>query len=183
MMEPSKPAAPTRSSIAQPTAATQSAGSLRTASEAGFASSQKPKRQRGKGKRKPPKKRGPTSGVGDDGSSPGRPITNPLRAFIEIMKKATSDESLKFADLKSIAEQGGITFKVATLCSGTESPIFALQLIQQALYSICGLQLFRFEHVLAAEWNPFKQAFASRNSGRAVMFNDVRHLIIGRTKA
>lgn len=150
---------------------TQSASSPRTTSEAGFAEHEPSKRRR---------LNGPSHG---DGASGGRPVTNPLRAFIEMVKKATSKNSLKFANLKRIADQGGITFKVATLCSGTESPIFALQLIQQALYSICGLQLFRFEHLLAAEWNPFKQAFASRNSDSGAMFNDIRDLIIGKTEA
>ena len=90
---------------------------------------------------------------------------------------------LELADLKSIADEGGITFKIATLCSGTEAPIFALQLIQQALYSICGRELFRFEHLLAAELNPFKQAFASRNSDSRVMYKDVRDLTIDKTEA
>ncbi|KAK8040635.1 DNA repair protein rad8 [Apiospora marii] len=167
-MAPSESAAPARESLAWPN---QSTSSPRTASEAGFHGNRPSKR---------PRRSGPFPG---DGASGGRPVTNPLRAFIEMVKKATSKESLEFADLKRIADQGGITFKVATLCSGTESPIFALQLIQQALYSISGLQLFRFEHLLAAEWNPFKQAFASRNSDSGAMFNDIRDLLIGKTEA
>ncbi|KAK8073664.1 hypothetical protein PG994_004563 [Apiospora phragmitis] len=127
---------------------------------------------------------GPNEGEEDFGgpSHQGRPIDNTLRAFNEMVKKATNDESGKFANLKKIADQGGITFRVVTLCSGTESPMFALQLIQESFYSIYGKELFRFEQLFGAERVEFKQAFASRNSG-CVMFRDVCELVIGKKEA
>ncbi|KAK8099169.1 uncharacterized protein PG998_012410 [Apiospora kogelbergensis] len=97
-------------------------------------------------------------------------------------KAAHRTEPGKFADLKKIAENGRINFKVVTLCSGTESPIFALQLIQEAFYSKFGCELFRFEQLFAAEIVEFKQAFVSRNTG-CIVFNDMRELLIGEKEA
>ncbi|KAK8024231.1 hypothetical protein PG993_012297 [Apiospora rasikravindrae] len=68
----------------------------------------------------------PSSG---DSSHQGRPVSNTLRAFIEM----------------------------------------------EAFFSHFGQELFRFEQLFGAECVPFKQAFASRNSG-CVMFRDVCEL-------
>ena len=57
------------------------------------------------------------------------------------------------------------TIRVATVCSGTEAPIIAMQLM--------GLDI---DHVMSCEIEVFKQAYIYRNFLPKVLFNDVRDL-------
>ncbi|KAE9990533.1 hypothetical protein EG327_001297 [Venturia inaequalis] len=67
---------------------------------------------------------------------------------------------------------GGRSLQVATMCSGSESPILALRLIQQSLTQ-AGKTPFEFDHVLSAENDPFKQAYIQRNFSPPLLFQDV----------
>ena len=75
--------------------------------------------------------------------------------------------------LKSLMEKRpqGTSLRVATMCSGTESPIFALRLICEML-SQMGMTL-DFDHVFSAEIDPFKQAFIQRNFEPGIIFRDI----------
>ncbi|KAJ7043711.1 hypothetical protein C8F04DRAFT_1218730 [Mycena alexandri] len=88
-----------------------------------------------------------------------------------------------FADLvgripkiKDVAQRvEGRKLRVATMCSGTESPLLALELIQKAILDQHGLN-FQVEHVFSCEIEPFKQAYIERNFHPPLLFRDVCEL-------
>ncbi|KAF7370517.1 Helicase C-terminal domain-containing protein [Mycena sanguinolenta] len=88
-----------------------------------------------------------------------------------------------FADLvsripkiKNVAQRvEGRKLRVATMCSGTESPLLALELIQKAILDQYGLD-FKVEHVFSCEIEPFKQAYIERNFHPPILFRDVCEL-------
>ncbi|KAJ7130633.1 hypothetical protein C8R44DRAFT_872419 [Mycena epipterygia] len=88
-----------------------------------------------------------------------------------------------FADLvsripkiKDVAQHvEGRKLRVATMCSGTESPLLALELIQKAILDQHGLD-FKVEHVFSCEIEPFKQAYIERNFHPPLLFRDVCEL-------
>ena len=78
--------------------------------------------------------------------------------------------------LKNVAEHiKGRKLRVATMCSGTESPLLALELIQKSLKEQQGVQL-EVEHVFSCEIEPFKQAYIERNFQPPLLFRDVCEL-------
>ncbi|KAJ7180752.1 hypothetical protein C8R46DRAFT_985768 [Mycena filopes] len=88
-----------------------------------------------------------------------------------------------FADLvsripkiKDVAQRvEGRKLRVATMCSGTESPLLALELIQKAILDQHNLD-FQVEHVFSCEIEPFKQAYIERNFHPPLLFRDVCEL-------
>jgi hypothetical protein len=71
-------------------------------------------------------------------------------------------------------KQYPIKLNVATLCSGTDAPIFALNMIQEALHDTQFSACFEFEHLFSCEIEPFKQGFIRRNLPHGtVVFRDV----------
>ncbi|KAI9808767.1 MAG: hypothetical protein M1825_003920 [Sarcosagium campestre] len=77
---------------------------------------------------------------------------------------------------KAVEHLNNRRLRVATMCSGTESPILALQLVRDSLKSSFGLDL-NVEHVFSAEIVPFKQAYIERNFAPPIIFRDIRELI------
>ena len=87
-----------------------------------------------------------------------------------------------FADMTTKALDSGLrealqhlrghSVRVATMCSGTESPILALQRIQDTLKSSWGLDL-GMQHAYSAEIEPFKQAYIERNFRPPLLFRDI----------
>lgn len=69
----------------------------------------------------------------------------------------------------------GRPLRVATMCSGTESPLLALGLISRALREDHGTS-FEIEHVFSCEIEPFKQAYIERNFHPPILFKDVCEL-------
>ncbi|KAJ1552817.1 hypothetical protein HK405_009912, partial [Cladochytrium tenue] len=69
----------------------------------------------------------------------------------------------------------GRPLRVATMCSGTESPLLALNMIGRAIKEHSGYEL-RIEHVFSCEIEPFKQAYIERNFRPPILFRDVREL-------
>jgi len=61
------------------------------------------------------------------------------------------------------------------MCSGTESPLLALQLISEAMELDGGSKL-EIEHIFSCEIEPFKQAYIERNFRPPVLFRDVTEL-------
>ncbi|WVR03552.1 hypothetical protein IAU60_000544 [Kwoniella sp. DSM 27419] len=74
----------------------------------------------------------------------------------------------------------GRNLRVATMCSGTESPLLALNMIAKAIKAQHGLTL-SFDHVFSCEIEPFKQAYIERNFAPPILFRDVTEL--GKKKA
>ncbi|KAG8977786.1 hypothetical protein FRB90_008682 [Tulasnella sp. 427] len=69
----------------------------------------------------------------------------------------------------------GRKLRVATMCSGTESPLLALGLITRALKKDHGVDL-QFEHIFSCEIVPWKQAYIERNFKPPLLFRDVTEL-------
>ncbi|KAG5191768.1 S-adenosyl-L-methionine-dependent methyltransferase [Tribonema minus] len=65
--------------------------------------------------------------------------------------------------------------RVATMCSGTESPLLALSMICNAAKELYGAEL-QIEHVFSCEIEPFKQAYIERNFSPPILFRDIREL-------
>nr|XP_019014690.1 DNA repair protein Rad8 [Kwoniella pini CBS 10737]OCF53471.1 DNA repair protein Rad8 [Kwoniella pini CBS 10737] len=74
----------------------------------------------------------------------------------------------------------GRKLRVATMCSGTESPLLALNMIAKAIKAQHDLTL-SFDHVFSCEIEPFKQAYIERNFSPPILFRDVTEL--GKRKA
>jgi hypothetical protein len=85
----------------------------------------------------------------------------------------------------------GRKLRVATMCSGTESPILALDLIREckfcilknlALLTILALKRrglsFEYEHLFSAEIVDYKQAYIERNFAPPIIFRDIKELSI-----
>ncbi|WVQ93615.1 hypothetical protein IAU59_000691 [Kwoniella sp. CBS 9459] len=79
-----------------------------------------------------------------------------------------------------VKQLNGRKLRVATMCSGTESPLLALNMIAKAIKGQHG-QTLGFEHVFSCEIEPFKQAYIERNFAPPILFRDVTEL--GKKKA
>ncbi|KAJ5676207.1 hypothetical protein N7462_009104 [Penicillium macrosclerotiorum] len=88
--------------------------------------------------------------------------------FQDLSAKALS---LGFANV--LRHLGDRPLRVATVCSGTESPILALEMIQKDLGNG---QRFRFSHAFSCEIVPFKQAYIERNFEPPILFRDLLEL-------
>ncbi|KAH7064622.1 hypothetical protein B0J12DRAFT_693058 [Macrophomina phaseolina] len=125
----------------------------------------KPKRQRTKGNSK--SKRSPRDrGINEELP----PLSNIQDIFDDITNKA-----LKHGLKDALQALNGNEFRVATMCSGTESPVLALQLVSEALQK-CGAAPLRLRHVFSAEIVPKKQAYIERNFHPPIIFRDIREL-------
>ncbi|RDW90589.1 putative SNF2 family helicase [Aspergillus mulundensis] len=65
--------------------------------------------------------------------------------------------------------------RVATVCSGTESPLLALEMVKDNLKKYFNRDL-DFDHLFSAEIVPFKQAYIERNFRPRLLFRDVAEL-------
>jgi hypothetical protein len=96
------------------------------------------------------------------------PIVAIPEIFADIVKRVPK--------LKGVAEHvKGRKIRIATMCSGTESPLLALDLIQKSIFNQHGVQL-ELEHVFSCEIEPFKQAYIERNFRPPLLFRDVCEL-------
>ncbi|KAG6868739.1 hypothetical protein C0993_011318 [Termitomyces sp. T159_Od127] len=87
-----------------------------------------------------------------------------------------SDLVSRVPEIKDVAEHvAGRKLRVATMCSGTESPLLALELIQKSILDQHGVHL-EIEHVFSCEIEPFKQAYIERNFHPPLLFRDVCEL-------
>ncbi|KAH7915282.1 hypothetical protein BJ138DRAFT_1122797 [Hygrophoropsis aurantiaca] len=87
-----------------------------------------------------------------------------------------SDLVGRIPEIKDVAERvNGRKLRVATMCSGTESPLLALDLICQVLREEHDVTL-DIDHVFSCEITPFKQAYIERNFQPPLLFRDVCEL-------
>jgi site-specific DNA-cytosine methylase len=92
-----------------------------------------------------------------------------------------------FSDITSNAIDAGLDkvvqrlnnrpLRVATMCSGTESPLLALKLVQQNLEQQLGMS-FQIDHVFSAEIEPYKQAYIQRNFHPPLLFRDITEFMV-----
>lgn len=109
-----------------------------------------------------PQKQSTSTGLND--TAP--PFSNITDIFSDIARKA---ENLGF--LKACEPFGKHGLRVVTMCSGTESPLLALDLLKRAFGDKS--HLLNIEHVASAEIEPFKQAYIQRNFQPKLLFRDV----------
>ncbi|KAI0272498.1 hypothetical protein BC834DRAFT_817628 [Gloeopeniophorella convolvens] len=113
-----------------------------------------------------------TSGKKEKYVSPEDSSLPPISALPDIF----SDIVTRLPEVKTLAEHiNGRKLRVATMCSGTESPLLALNLISRAMTEKYGTT-FEVEHVFSCEIVPFKQAYIERNFQPPLLFRDVCEL-------
>ena len=82
----------------------------------------------------------------------------------------------KIPEIKKVVERiQGRKLRVATMCSGTESPLLALEMIQESIQNLYSMKL-DIEHVFSCEIEPFKQAYIERNFSPPILFRDICEL-------
>ncbi|USP75190.1 uncharacterized protein yc1106_02464 [Curvularia clavata] len=99
----------------------------------------------------------------------------PLSSLEDCMHHMVS-KAVDLGLLESLKRLKGRTLRIATMCSGTESPLLALEEISRALEKQ-GHQPIRFQQEFSAEIEVFKQAFIERNFRPKILFRDVREFI------
>ncbi|EXJ63867.1 hypothetical protein A1O7_00202 [Cladophialophora yegresii CBS 114405] len=96
------------------------------------------------------------------------PLSDIRQIFSLITEHAVNEGLLEAS--KVFGEQG---IKVVTMCSGTEAPFVALDLIRKSLLSSEAREKFKYQHLGSAEIEPWKQAFILRNFHPPIIFRDV----------
>lgn len=86
-----------------------------------------------------------------------------------------TDMVRKLPELEDLIDALGRPLRVATMCSGTESPLLALDKIGNATAAAFGSKL-EVDHVFSCEIEPFKQAYIERNFAPPILFRDIREL-------
>ncbi|EWC46566.1 hypothetical protein DRE_04289 [Drechslerella stenobrocha 248] len=96
----------------------------------------------------------------------------PLSSIQEIFFDLTKNNER----LKQVATRlNGRPLRIATMCSGTESPLLALGLITTHMKSLFNAEM-AIEHVFSCEIEPWKQAYIERNFQPPILFRDVCEL-------
>ncbi|OCL14046.1 hypothetical protein AOQ84DRAFT_331743 [Glonium stellatum] len=96
----------------------------------------------------------------------------PLSDINEIFMDITQNALNKGLE-KCLRDLSGRPLNVATMCSGTESPLLALQLVARALQKL-GKENLLINHCFSAEIEPYKQAYIERNFHPNIIFRDIR---------
>ncbi|KAF1931765.1 uncharacterized protein M421DRAFT_90003 [Didymella exigua CBS 183.55] len=110
----------------------------------------------------------PKQGKGLDLSLP------PLNNIRDITADMTS-KAIKLGLSEVLQSLDGRSINVATMCSGTESPLLFLQMLSEAL-DARGEAPLRLKHHFSAEIDATKQAYIERNFHPPILFRDVRQL-------
>ncbi|KAF2772471.1 hypothetical protein EJ03DRAFT_324490 [Teratosphaeria nubilosa] len=99
----------------------------------------------------------------------------PLHEIDEIFVDMT-ERALKMGLGRATTHLKARPLRVATMCSGTESPILAMQMVSDSLQKL-GHDSFDVEHVFSAEIVPFKQAYIERNFAPPKIFRNIVEFI------
>ncbi|KAJ5788714.1 hypothetical protein N7457_003704 [Penicillium paradoxum] len=105
----------------------------------------------------------------------GRYLANnlpPLHRLGDIFADMAS-KALELGFGNVLSQLGSRPLRVATMCSGTEAPLLALELIQTGLVSD---QQLRISHVFSCEIVPSKQSYIERNFCPPLLFRDITEL-------
>ncbi|KAL2162377.1 hypothetical protein VTH06DRAFT_7290 [Thermothelomyces fergusii] len=115
------------------------------------------------------------------GDAPGK-LDRKAKTGLDSSLPPISDVREMFKDMVARVNPVGlkespVRLNVATLCSGTDAPIFALGLIQEALVAQGFGAGFEFQHLFSCEIEPFKQGFIRRNlPPGTLIFRDIVEL-------
>ena len=128
---------------------------------------------------------GAASAKGDDPELPA--IRDPQLMFTDMVKRmvgivgeAKKDKAYAalgddLTDMIGFAQGLDRPLRVATMCSGTESPLLALGMISKSLKEHHDVPL-DIDHVFSCEIEPFKQGYIERNFAPPILFRDIREL-------
>jgi site-specific DNA-cytosine methylase len=114
-------------------------------------------------------------------------ISHPQAMFDDMVNRVgrSSNKKSLLALLKAVQDR---PIRVATMCSGTESPVLALDMLANSMEAFlqenedgASLSTLQIEHVFSCEIEPFKQAYIERNFQPPLLFRDIREL--GKTYA
>eukprot|EP00026_Physarum_polycephalum_P002405 Phypoly_transcript_02411.p1 GENE.Phypoly_transcript_02411~~Phypoly_transcript_02411.p1 ORF type:complete len:912 (+),score=272.34 Phypoly_transcript_02411:349-2736(+) len=94
---------------------------------------------------------------------------------ISIPQEMFTDMVRKQPKLGNFAAKLKRPLRLATVCSGTEAPIMAMDMICKAVKELYN-ETIEFEHVFSCEIEPYKQAYIERNFAPPILFRDVREL-------
>ncbi|GJJ11419.1 hypothetical protein Clacol_005652 [Clathrus columnatus] len=104
--------------------------------------------------------------------SPDQSDLPPINDIASIFADLTN----RIPQIQDVVERiRGRKLRVATMCSGTESPLLALNLICRSIKEKYGMT-FNVEHIFSCEIEPFKQAYIERNFKPPILFRDVCEL-------
>jgi hypothetical protein len=111
----------------------------------------------------PGKAAGKAPSLGLDSVKP--PMTQVQDMFQDLLRRL---------ELSRLVGDGPVSLNVATLCSGTDAPIFGLQQMQEAGHQLGLGELVSFDHLYSCEIEPYKQGFLRRNmENGTIIFRDV----------
>ncbi|TKA68392.1 hypothetical protein B0A55_08934, partial [Friedmanniomyces simplex] len=106
----------------------------------------------------------------------GLDLSLPLLSETSQIFEDMTSKALTLGLGKATKRLAGTPLRIATMCSGTESPLLALQMIRDALEQAgagAGAETITVEHVFSAEIVPFKQAYIERNFAPPIIFRDI----------
>ncbi|KAJ9242829.1 hypothetical protein DTO271D3_569 [Paecilomyces variotii] len=98
------------------------------------------------------------------------PIHNLKDIFDDITRRAIQLGLVDF-----LTYMGSRKLRVVTMCSGTESPLLALEMVGKSLKDIFGID-FKFDHLFSAEIVVLKQAYIETNFHPPLIFRDVTQM-------
>lgn len=81
----------------------------------------------------------------------------------------------KAPEFENVIKHLNRPLRIATMCSGTESPVLALDMMSRSAEDQYGVKL-QIEHLFSCEIEPFKQAYIQRNFQPPILFRDIREL-------
>jgi C-5 cytosine-specific DNA methylase len=116
-------------------------------------------------------------------------LSNPQDMFDDMVHNQLCDYGTRVDMLRPLLETlHGRTLKIATMCSGTESPVLALDMISKSIEDVCKkynitvgankdeVPQIVCEHIFSCEIEPFKQSYIERNFQPKRLFRDIREL-------
>ncbi|CEL01085.1 hypothetical protein ASPCAL00677 [Aspergillus calidoustus] len=98
----------------------------------------------------------------------------PLYKLSDIYK-SLADKAINLGLDEVLEYLGERPLRVVTVCSGTEAPLLALEMVKDNLRKHSNKNL-NFKHLFSAEIVPFKQAYIERNFHPPLLFRDVAEL-------
>jgi len=151
--------------VAKAKASTGISRASKEASDEEFQSPRKPVAVVRRGRPSAPQ--GPTKAEKEAAAAELPVITEPQAMFADMVRR--SSEFQKFV--------GNFQrpLRVATMCSGTESPLLALEMLSKACKDERQLG-FQIEHVFSCEIQDYKQGYIERNFAPPILFRDIREL-------
>ncbi|KAJ8456991.1 hypothetical protein ONZ45_g18498 [Pleurotus djamor] len=109
-------------------------------------------------------------------AKPGDAASSPKPPPISSIPLMFDDLVSRIPEIKDVANRiAGRPLRVATMCSGTESPLLALDMIRDSMKKLFNVDI-NVKHEFSCEIEPFKQAYIERNFQPPILFRDVCEL-------